>query len=65
MPFAGAANCFRSNLKGMDADVNNFLGLRSKPTAQKWHGGHLPAQPGRQDAGPDNFLGFASQNPKP
>jgi hypothetical protein len=29
---AGEANCFRSNLKGMEAGCNNFLGLRSKPT---------------------------------
>jgi hypothetical protein len=27
MPFAGAANCFRSNLKGMEAGLNNSLGF--------------------------------------
>jgi hypothetical protein len=27
MPLAGAANCFRSNLKGMDAGVNNSMGF--------------------------------------
>jgi hypothetical protein len=48
----------------MDAGVDNFLGLRSKPEGENRHGGRLPAQPGRQEAGCNKFLGFTLQNPK-
>jgi hypothetical protein len=46
------------NLKGTDAGVNKFLGLRSKLEGENRHGGRLPAQPGRQEAGCNNFLGL-------
>jgi hypothetical protein len=49
----------------MDAGVNRFPGFAKQTQAQKWHGCHVPAQPGRQDAGYDSSLGFALQNPKP